>query len=143
MTSTNRWLKITLNYVKGFYRYFKCTFMLQSYGNICHRNISTVIYRDLEYLFDLLPVSIHTKYIQCIGHTMWEYVITWSHWRTMVNKPRDSVCCFELTLLWDYYNHALRQVDNLFNKVILCVQRHATMFVQVRFISVFFIYIGS
>jgi len=29
------------------------------------------------------------------------------------------------------YNHALRQVDNLFNKVILCVERLATMFVQV------------
>ena len=28
------------------------------------------------------------------------------------------------------YNHTLRQVANLFNKVILCVQRHATMFVH-------------
>ena len=29
------------------------------------------------------------------------------------------------------YNHALRQVANLFNKVILCVQRHGTMFFKV------------
>jgi len=29
------------------------------------------------------------------------------------------------------YNHALRQVANLFNKVILCVQRHRTMFFKV------------
>jgi len=35
----------------------------------------------------------------------------------------------QLTLRWGYYNHALRQVANLFNKVICCVQKHATMFV--------------
>jgi len=32
---------------------------------------------------------------------------------------------------WGYYNHALRQVANFCNEVILCVQRYATMFVQV------------
>jgi len=37
----------------------------------------------------------------------------------------------QLILCWGYYNHTLRQVANLFNKVILCVQRYATMFVQV------------
>ena len=37
----------------------------------------------------------------------------------------------QLRLRWGYYNHALRQVANLFNKVIICVQRHAFMFVQV------------
>ena len=37
----------------------------------------------------------------------------------------------KLTLRWGCYNHSLRQVANLFNKVILCVQRHVTMFVQV------------
>jgi len=36
-----------------------------------------------------------------------------------------------LTLPWGYYNHALREVAYLFNKVILCVQIHKTMFVQV------------
>jgi len=36
-----------------------------------------------------------------------------------------------LVLRWGYYNHAIGQVANLFNKVILCVQRHATMAVQV------------
>jgi len=36
----------------------------------------------------------------------------------------------QLTLHWGYYKHALRQVANLFNKVILCVQKHATMFVN-------------
>ena len=36
-----------------------------------------------------------------------------------------------LTLRGGYYNHALRQESNLFNKVIIYVQRHATMFVQV------------
>jgi len=37
----------------------------------------------------------------------------------------------QLTLRWGYYNHPLRQVANLFNKVILCVQSHVNMFVQV------------
>jgi len=37
-----------------------------------------------------------------------------------------SQCPVSLTLRWGYYNHALRQVANLLNKVIL-----ATMFVQV------------
>jgi len=50
--------------------------------------------------------------------------------RCNINK-----CCFpflsKFTLCWRYYNHALRQVANLFNKVILCVQIHTTMFVQV------------
>jgi len=36
-----------------------------------------------------------------------------------------------LTLRRGYYNHALRQVAYLFNKVILCIQEHAVMFVQV------------
>jgi len=36
-----------------------------------------------------------------------------------------------LTLRWGYYNHAIQQVANLLKKVILCVQRHVTMFVQV------------
>jgi len=36
----------------------------------------------------------------------------------------------KLTLRRGFYNHALRKVAYLFNKVILCVQRHATMFVQ-------------
>jgi len=36
-----------------------------------------------------------------------------------------------LTLRWGCQNHALRQVANLFNKVFYCIQRHATMFVQV------------
>jgi len=38
----------------------------------------------------------------------------------------------ELTLGRDYYNHALLQVAYLFNKVILCIQEHAVMFVQVN-----------
>jgi len=37
----------------------------------------------------------------------------------------------ELTLRRGYYNHALRQVANLLNKAILCIQEHAVMFVQV------------
>jgi len=38
----------------------------------------------------------------------------------------------QLTLIRrGYYNHTLRQVANLFNKVTICVQRHATMFVKV------------
>jgi len=37
-----------------------------------------------------------------------------------------------LTSRWGFYNHALRQVANLFNEVILCVQRHATIFYLVR-----------
>jgi len=46
------------------------------------------------------------------------------------NPKRDGY--IELTTLrYSYYNHALGQVAYLFNKVILCVQRHATMFVQV------------
>jgi len=36
-----------------------------------------------------------------------------------------------MTLRCGYYYYALRQVANLFNKVWLCVQRHAVMFVQV------------
>jgi len=36
-----------------------------------------------------------------------------------------------MTLRGGYYNHDLRQVANLFNKVILCIQEHAVMFVQV------------
>jgi len=31
----------------------------------------------------------------------------------------------------DFYNHALGKVANLFRKVILCIQWHAVMFVQV------------
>jgi len=38
---------------------------------------------------------------------------------------------FELTLLWSYYNHAIRQAANLFNSVILCVEINATMFVLI------------
>ena len=38
---------------------------------------------------------------------------------------------YQLTLRWGYYNHTNRQVAILFNKVILRVQRHATMFVWV------------
>jgi len=30
-----------------------------------------------------------------------------------------------------YYSYAIRQVAYLFNKVILCIQKHAVMFVQV------------
>ena len=37
----------------------------------------------------------------------------------------------ELTLRGRYYNHALGQVAYLFNKVILCIQEHVVMFVQV------------
>jgi len=37
----------------------------------------------------------------------------------------------QLTLRWGFYNHALGQVTYLFNKEILCIQRHAVMFVQV------------
>jgi len=36
-----------------------------------------------------------------------------------------------MTLRRGYYKHALRQMANLFNKVFLCVKRHATMFVQI------------
>ena len=36
-----------------------------------------------------------------------------------------------LTKFWGNYNHALRQVAYLFNKVIICVQQHETMFVKV------------
>ena len=36
-----------------------------------------------------------------------------------------------MTLRRGYYNHALRQVAFLFNKVIICIQEHAVMFVQV------------
>jgi len=36
-----------------------------------------------------------------------------------------------LSLSWGYYNHTLRQVAYLFNTVALCVQIHATLFVQV------------
>ena len=38
----------------------------------------------------------------------------------------------EWTLRLGHYNHSLRQVANLFNKVILCVQGHVTMFIQVH-----------
>ena len=37
----------------------------------------------------------------------------------------------ELTLRRGYYNHALWQVAYLFNKVILCIQEHAVIFVLV------------
>jgi len=37
----------------------------------------------------------------------------------------------ELTLRGGYYNHALRHVAVLFNKVILCIQEHAVTFVKV------------
>jgi len=37
----------------------------------------------------------------------------------------------QLTLRGGYYNHALGQVANLVNKVILCIQGHAVMFVLV------------
>jgi len=39
---------------------------------------------------------------------------------------------FQLTLHRGYYNHATpRQLAYLFNKVTLCIQEHAVMFVQV------------
>jgi len=40
----------------------------------------------------------------------------------------------ELTLRGGYFKHTLRQVANLFNKVILCIQGHAVMFIQVNLI---------
>ena len=48
----------------------------------------------------------------------------------MNHKIQKTVAYNKLTLRSGYYNHTHRQVANLFNKVILCVQRHVTMFVQ-------------
>ena len=42
-----------------------------------------------------------------------------------------NVEAYKLTLRWGYLNHALKQVAFLLNEIILCVQRHTTMFVQV------------
>ena len=54
-------------------------------------------------------------------------------WKKMLDAEENRVYKLEKKALKceSYYNHALRQVANLFNKEILCVQRHATMFVQV------------
>jgi len=45
------------------------------------------------------------------------------------NEGRLSIG--QLTLCPDYFNHHLRQVTYLFNKVILCIYEHAVKFVQV------------
>ena len=47
----------------------------------------------------------------------------WAEIRKLWNYP--------LTLRGGYYNYTLRHVANLFNKVILCIQGHAVMSVQV------------
>jgi len=50
--------------------------------------------------------------------------------RMFVNT-KDYFVKQTLTLRGGYYNHALRQVAYWLNKVILCIQEHAVMFVQV------------
>jgi len=63
--------------------------------------------------------------------------LEWVSWQSVARLVRTLVWLFRgagilpLTIRWGYYNHALRQVANSFNKVIRCAQRHATMFVQV------------
>jgi len=47
----------------------------------------------------------------------------------LVGRFADT--CVDLILRWGYYKDAHRQMANLLNKVILCVQIHATRFVQV------------
>jgi len=44
---------------------------------------------------------------------------------------RNNVFRMEFTLRRGYYNHALRQVAYLFHKVVLCIQEHTVMLVQV------------
>jgi len=46
-------------------------------------------------------------------------------------NPAPETHITSLTLRRGYYNHVLRQVTFLFNKVILCIPKHAVMFVQV------------
>jgi len=50
---------------------------------------------------------------------------------SVVTLPAFQSLQVKLTLRRVCYNHALRQVAYLFNKVILCIQEHAVMFVQV------------
>ena len=55
------------------------------------------------------------------------------YFRSINGHNPYNLFVLQLTLRWGYFNHtlALGQVTNLFNKVILCIQGHAVMFVQV------------
>jgi len=47
------------------------------------------------------------------------------------NKRLAHAMTPQLTLRGGYYNHTHRQLANLFNKVIFCVQGHVVIFVQI------------
>ena len=51
--------------------------------------------------------------------------------RQIISDVIIIISTVQMTLRRGYYKHALRQMANLFNKVFLCVKRHATMFVQI------------
>jgi len=68
------------------------------------------------------------KYKLMLEHTACICIVKeWAEQHTSENSG-------QLTLRWVYYNHALKQVAYLFNKVIICVQTHATMVVRLMLI---------
>ena len=79
-----------------------------------------------------LPKSVQNitlaKYKLMLEHTACICIVKeWAEQHTSENSG-------QLTLRWVYYNHALKQVAYLFNKVIICVQTHATMVVRLMLI---------
>ena len=78
----------------------------------------------LPTILSFVPPTPHT-------HTPHKKVVDFLIYHVLILNNFNNENDISIWLRWSYYNRTLRQVANLFNKVILCVERHATMLVQV------------
>jgi len=130
-------------------RFIKCKYM---YMIVCPFKTYTHTHTHINNAFPLpLYKQWHTKYIMCSYLEDKEieryFSISYLDWYMVQNLltalllllyqyvflKKKHYCLFliflKLASRRGYYNHALRQVANLFNKEILCVERHVTMYV--------------